>query len=395
MNRNRIKTLAMAVALTSVLVLTSPARTQAGIRERDNAPQPSTYAIDSLPGIGTSPYTLDEKKLDELVSAIRADDFGKTDSMVIIQNDSLILEKYFRGWARDRRHSCFSVTKSVTSALIGILLDRGEIPGLDENLLSFFPGYQNIKNMDARKEAITLEHVLTMTAGFSWNEVSTPYFFGIFPNLKNDMTRMLFSRDYIKYVLDKSMAADPGTVWTYNSGSLDLLSGIITDATGQTAEDFAAENLFHPMGITDWKWNKGSQGISETGAGLSLHPVDMAMFGYLFLKKGRLQGKQIVPEEWVAVSTAQHVAELKINDQAVNLHYGYLWWIMPVNATIGGSLQLDEIYCALGYGGQCIFVIPPLDMVVVSTASNFDSAARMFSGFKFLTDYILPAVKER
>ncbi|MCX5898622.1 MAG: serine hydrolase [Proteobacteria bacterium] len=395
MNRNRIKTLAMAVALTAVLVLTSPARTQAGIRERDNAPQPSTYAIDSLPDIGTSPYTLDEKKLDELVSAIRADDFGKTDSLVIIQNDSLILEKYFRGWARDRRHSCFSVTKSVTSALIGILLDRGEIPGLDEKLLSFFPGYQNIKNMDARKEAITLEHVLTMTAGFSWNEVSTPYFFGIFPNLKNEMTRMLFSRDYIKYVLDKSMAADPGTVWTYNSGSLDLLSGIITDATGQTAEDFAAENLFHPIGITDWKWNKGSQGISETGAGLSLHPVDMAMFGYLFLKKGRLQGKQIVPEEWVAVSTAQHVAELKINDQAVNLHYGYLWWIMPVNATIGGSLQLDEIYCALGYGGQCIFVIPPLDMVVVSTASNFDSAARLFSGFKFLTDYILPAVKER
>lgn len=395
MNRNRIKTLAMAVALTAVLVLTSPARTQAGIRERDNAPQPSTYAIDSLTGAGTSPYTLDEKKLDELVSAIQAGDFGKTDSLVIIQNDGLVLEKYFRGWTRDRRHSCFSVTKSVTSALIGILLDRGEIPGLNEKLLSFFPGYQNIKNMDARKEAITLEDVLTMTAGFSWNEVSTPYFFGIFPNLKNDMTRMLFNRDYIKYVLDKSMAADPGTVWTYNSGSLDLLSGIITDATGQTAEDFAAENLFHPMGITDWKWNKGSQGISETGAGLSLHPVDMAMFGYLFLKKGRLQGKQIVPEEWVAVSTAQHVAELKINDQAVNLHYGYLWWIMPVNATIGGSLQLDEIYCALGYGGQCIFVIPPLDMVVVSAASNFDSASRMFSGFKFLTDYILPAVKER
>ena len=395
MNRNGIKTLVIATALTAVLVFTGAARPQAGTPARDNAQQQSPYAIDSLPGAGTSPYTLDEIKLDELVSAIQAGDFGKTDSLVIIQNDSLVLEKYFRDWTRDRRHSCFSVTKSVTSALIGILLTQGKIPSLDAKLLSFFPEYQNIKNMDAHKEAISLEDVLTMRAGFSWNETTTPYTFGIFPNLFNDMTRMLFSRDYIRYVLDKPMAAEPGTEWTYNSGSLDLLSGIITDATGQTAEDFAAENLFHPMGITDWKWNKGSQGISETGAGLSLHPVDMAMFGYLFLKKGRLQGKQIVPEEWVAVSTVQHVAELKINDQAVNLHYGYLWWIMPVNATIGGSLQLDEIYCALGYGGQCIFVIPPLDMVVVSTASNFDSAARMFAGFKFITDYILPAVRQR
>ena len=149
------------------------------------------------------------------------------------------------------------------------------------------------------------------------------------------------------------------------------------------------------MGITDWKWNKGSQGISETGAGLSLHPADMAMFGYLFLKKGRLQGKQIVPEEWVEASTAEHVTDLKMNGQSLNLRYGYLWWILPVDATVGGSLQLNEIYCALGYGGQCIFIIPQLDLVVVSTASNFGTAARMFSGFKYLTDYILPAVRQR
>lgn len=266
---------------------------------------------------------------------------------------------------------------------------------LDAQLLSFFPEYQCIRNMDALKEAITLEDVLTMTAGFSWNELSTPYTFGIIPNAFNDMTRMFFSRDYIKYVLDKPMATEPGTVWTYNSGSLDLLSGIITNATGQTAEDFAAEQLFQPLGIFDWEWNEAPQGISETGAGLSLHPVDMAMFGYLFLKKGQLQGKQIVPEDWVEASTAEYVSEITMNGQTLNLRYGYLWWILPVDATVGDSLQLNEIYCALGYGGQCIFIVPELDMVVVSTASNFGIAAGMFSGFKFLSDYILPAAKER
>jgi CubicO group peptidase (beta-lactamase class C family) len=391
MNRDAIQKLVLAVFLAAVLTMTGAARTQALQNEQ---PQ-NVYAIDSLPGTGTSAYTLDEKKLDELVRAIQAGDFGKTDSLVIIQNDGMVLEEYFRGWTRDRLHRCFSVTKSVTSALMGILLEQGKIPSLDAQLLSFFPEYQNIKNIDARKEAITLEDVLTMTAGFSWNETATPYTFGIFPNLLNDMTRMLFSRDYIQYVLDKPMSADPGTEWTYNSGSLDLLSGIITNATGQTAEDFAAEHLFQPLGIFDWKWNEGSQGISETGAGLSLHPVDMAMFGYLFLKKGRLQGKQIVPEEWVEASTAEHVTDLKMNGQSLNLRYGYLWWILPVDATVGGTLQLNEIYCALGYGGQCIFIIPQLDMLVVSTASNFGTAARMFSGFKLLSDYILPAVKQR
>jgi CubicO group peptidase (beta-lactamase class C family) len=391
MSRSAIKTLAIATALAAVLVLAGAARTQALQNEQ---PQ-NVYAIDSLPGSGTSPYTLDEIKLDELVSAIQAGDFGKTDSLVIIQNDGLVLEEYFRGWDRDRLHRCFSVTKSVTSALIGMLLEQRKIPSLDAQLLSFFPEYQDIKNSDARKEAITLEDVLTMTAGFSWNETTTPYTFLIIPNLLNDMTRMFFNRDYIRYVLDKPMAAEPGTVWTYNSGSLDLLSGIITNATGQTAEDFAAEHLFQPLGIFDWKWNEAPQGISETGAGLSLHPVDMAMFGYLFLRKGSFQGKQIVPEEWVEVSTASHVTQITMNGQALNMHYGYLWWILPVDATVGGSLQLNQIYCALGYGGQCIFVIPQLDMVVVSTASNFGTAARMFSGFKLLSDYILPAVKER
>jgi CubicO group peptidase (beta-lactamase class C family) len=130
--------------------------------------------------------------------------------------------------------------------------------------------------------------------------------------------------------------------------------------------------------------------------GLFLHPVDMAMFGYLYLKNGQLKSSQIVSEEWVRTSLSKHTSVDNIHE-SINgkWGYGYLWWILPVDATVGTSLRLNEFYCALGYGGQCIFIIPPLDMVVVSTAENFDNIASMFSGFNFLLDYILPAVKEK
>lgn len=397
MNRNKIKSTVSSssiVALLGLLLCAGVFVPTAALALPDEHHQ-DTYAIDALPGSGTSPYTLDQEKLAGLVSAIDKGNYGNTHSLIIIQNDNLVLEKYFQGWTRDMRHPCFSVTKSVTSALIGIALAQGKIKGLDAKLLSFFSEYSHIRNVDEKKQSITLENVLTMTTGLEWNELSTPYTFGIFPNFNNDMIRMLFSRDYIKYVIDQPMASDPGTEWLYNSGSLDLLSGIITNTTGQSAEDFAADNLFHPMGITDWAWVKGPNDISETGAGLSLHPVDMAMFGYLYLKKGLLKGEQIIPAAWVETSTAKRITDIMIFGQKVYLYYGYLWWIAPVNATVGKSLRLNEIYCALGYGGQCIFIIPPLDMVVVSTAVNLDDLASMFSGFKFLSDYILPAVKEK
>jgi len=339
------------------------------------------YAIDTLPGCDDCPTELDEEILTVLVNKIENGDFGNIHSLIIIHNDSLALEEYFMEWNRHMLHNCFSVTKSFTSALIGIAIEKGYISGIKEKLLSFFPEYDDIENLDEKKESITLENVLTMTAGFTWNEFGIPYTDSEGnPNPANDAIKMAESVDWIKYMLDLSISDDPGTKWNYNSGCTVLLSGIIKKETGQLAEEFAKENLFDKIGVTNWEWHTGPNEITNTGWGLALHPVDMAMFGYLFLKNGILNGEEIVPENWVEESTSRQIPL-----------YGYQWWVLPDNMTEDHP-EANGIFYAQGYGGQNIVIIPNINMVIVSTAENFMGQGGTV--FNMLSDYILPALKK-
>jgi len=216
------------------------------------------FAIDSLSGSGDSKYLFDENKLSGLVKKIAAGKFGNINSLIIIQNDKLILENYFRGWSRNKLHECYSVTKSVTSALIGIAIRKGLIENVDLKLIDIFTEYDELENMNEKKASITLENVLTMTVGYRWNELSVPYKNddGSW-NIENDIVKMhIAANDFIKYVLDLPLLNNPGEKFTYNSGCSILLSGIIEKKTGQSAEKFAAENLFQPLGIKKWRWSK-------------------------------------------------------------------------------------------------------------------------------------------
>jgi len=358
-------------------------------------PQPE-YVIDGLAGSNNASKNLDKGKISELINLINAGDYGKIHSLVIIHNDQLVLEKYFLGWNRHMLHPCYSVTKSITSALIGIALEQNTLNGLDEKVLTFFPEYEDIANVDENKKAITITDLLTMTAGYRWNEVSRPtlnifatYFKGedVY-NSKNDGGKLAQSNDWIQYMLDYPMKTAPGNEFVYNSGCSMLLSGILKKATGQTAEAFTAKYLFDAMGIRDWQWESGPGGLTNTGWGLRLHPVDMAMFGYLYLKKGRLNGKEIVPEKWVRESTAKKVLAIKMPRQKGLEDYGYHWWRFA-DASVSANLKKNDIFFAKGGGGQFIFVIPHLEMVVVVTAENWRNMTREYG---ILFDYILPAV---
>lgn len=357
------------------------------------------YAVDNLPGLVNPPYELDEEILKDLVKLIERCVFGKIHSLLIIHNDSLVLEEYFRGWSRHMRHYCFSTTKSVTSALIGIAIDQGKIDGVNGKLLGFFPEYDDIMNIDERKESITLENLLTMSSGFAWDEISTPYL-DIFGKLnpQNDANKMIQSSDWIKYMLDLPMSDDPGVKFVYSTGGTMLLSGIIKNKTGQSAEEFAEENLFAVLGITSWEWETGPNGISDTGGGrggLYLHPVNMALFGYLYLKEGWLNGERVISESWVEESTAKHTVVKNPYSGTDWSDYGYQWW-RCTDDSVEGYLKTNDMFYAFGYGGQFIFVIPHLNMVVVITAENFARfrAYGFFPATKMLFDYILPAVKE-
>jgi len=374
------------IVIVCVLIFSISACTQ-GVQPKDLNSR-KTDAIDLLPGFENPAFTLDNEKLSQLVKSIENGKFGNIHSLVIIHNDRLVLEEYFQGWTRNKLHKIHSASKSVASALIGIAIDKGNIKSPQENLLNFFPEYKSIAHLDERKKAITLEDVLTMSAGFKWNEVDTPYFDKKGnSNPDNDAVKALQSSDCIKHTLDLPTINTPGSVFAYNSGGSLLLSGIIQNTTGESAEEFARKNLFEPLGIKEWEWRTISNNISDTCAGLKLRPVDMALFGYLYLNNGKIFEQQIISKEWVKKSTAYYI------DGFPN-GYGYHWWRRTTLSLDEDSyaVQDNNIYFAFGAFGQSIFILPDYNMVVVMTGKN---AVLPHEPFDILEKYIVPALRKK
>jgi CubicO group peptidase (beta-lactamase class C family) len=228
--------------------------------------------------------------------------------------------------------------------LIGIALDKGLIEGLDVKASALFPEYPDAFE-DAGKQAITLRHLLTMTAGMQWDEWTYPY-----TDDRNDHVGLARSPDPVRYGLMLPMVAEPGKSFAYNSGISIALGQVVRNVSGVTVEEFAAEHLFGPLGIEHWFWYAYPNGAYQTGGGLHLCPRDMTAFGQMFLDGGR----GIVSSGWVEESTRK---------QAPDADYGYQWWPAAVDAD-------PWHYSALGRGGQSITVIPSLRSVVVFTAWN-------------------------
>ncbi len=320
---------------------------------------------------------LDSTIINNLITKITAGDYGLIHSLLIYKDDTLVVEEYFRGYNRESLHVCYSVTKSVTSALIGIAIDKDHISGTNLKILNFFPEYSNLQNPSEWKNNITLNHVLSMSAGFQWDELTTPY-----SDPDNDVRKLINSSDWIKYVLDLPVIYQPGTIFTYNSGCSTLLGGVIDKSTGIKADQFCKTNIFDPLEILNWRWEVGPNGVIDTFGGLRLRSIDMLKFGRLFLQKGRWNGVPLISESWVNTSTA---AKININSYS---EYAYQWWRYRDASSTAQVLRINDVYYALGWGGQLIWVVPHLDMVVVSTGGNYNSGNEPLDFFR---DYILPA----
>ncbi|TLM99908.1 serine hydrolase, partial [bacterium] len=299
------------------------------------------------------------------------------DSVLIIRHGHLIYERYFNpNYGVNSIHILHSVSKSFTSAIIGVAIDKGLI-SLDDKVVSFFPD-RAIENLDSRKRAMTVEHLLTMTAGFQWDEWSWSY-----DDPRNDLNQMRSAPDPYKFLLDKPMAAQPGEQWAYNTGCTDLLTEILRRATGSNILDYGREYLFDPLDIDDVTWYKDDRGNYLGGSGLALTPRDMAKFGYLFLNNGTWNGEEVLNSNWVARSTSPHIRGTGIE---LGLYkgqgYGYLWWSLP---EIG-------VYYAGGRHEQSIYVVQDLDLIVVMTGSVPDNLSGIFPVDSYLLlRYILPA----
>ena len=270
-------------------------------------------------------------------------------SMLVVRHGFIVAEEYFTPLMCDinSTHILFSVTKSITSCLIGIAIDKGFIDNTSQLLLDFFPN-RTIDNLDTWKEAITLEDVLRMRSGFEWDEDDYDTY--------NDFFKMENSPDWVQYVLDRPMANEPGSTFYYNSGNSHLLASIINATTGMTPLAFADQYLFSPLGITERYWTTDPQGVHVGGTNLALRARDMAKFGLLFLNNGTWDDQQIVSSDWVDRSS--HGPPTPYSQ----ISYGYQWWIDDD----------DDWYSARGYNGQYIYVIPEHDIVVVFSSDNED-----------------------
>lgn len=346
---------------------------QSGLIAAENAEVPLTEATPES-------QNLDSTRLEQAVAEIVDGKYGDMNALLVLRNNYLVLEHYTspQYYGRDYRHPAKSITKSVTSALVGIAQGHGKMPGLDSNLLELFPQYPDIANLDTRKQQIKLEHVLSMTAGFEWDEFAVG---------DNNEFKMMRSADWIKYALDRPMSHSPGEKLVYNGGCSMMLSDILKNATGSEVADYARKYLFDPIGIENWNWSITQKNVTNTATGLAMSRRDMARFGVLYLNGGRWQGKQIVPEEWVAESTSvQALGKGDLSSYA----YGYQWWRLQDRHPTVGMLALNDAYFAHGLGDQIIFIVPHLKMVVVSTAANFGLDEPPF--LKLLRDHIFPAV---
>ena len=326
---------------------------------------------------------MDAAPLRALVRDIESGNYGYVDQVLVVRNGYAVLNETWRHdytrisqgrdltrhhynyyhpdfhpfWEGSGLHSLQSVTKSVNSALIGIALAKGRLPGLEVKVLPYFSDYK-IQRMDDRKRRMTLLNLVTMRAGLYWNVVDYPL-----PDPRNTTIQLESSENWIQFCLDQPMDSEPGEVFVYSSGAAQLLSGLIKQATGLHVPEYAEAHLFNPIGIHRYHWKRDPESFADTEGGLYLTAEDLARFGYLFLRGGIWDGKRILAEGWVAESTARKTEDVAPGDPEQNRGYGYQWW------------RLEEpgdtpVIAGLGYGGQYLVIIPERDLVAVMTGWN-------------------------
>jgi CubicO group peptidase (beta-lactamase class C family) len=301
------------------------------------------------------------------------------DALLIIRHGSLVLEEYFNTERADRLHTLQSVSKSFTSALVGIAIARGEFKGVQEKVLDFFPDTEGIANLDDRKASMRLEDILTMRTGTDYHEsgAGSPH---------EQLNRLLKGWD--KFYLDRPMIQPPGTGFRYDSGGVILISSLLKRRTGMHALDYARRYLFKPLGIEKLFWAQNFEGQTHCGGGLALTARDTAKLGQLYLQNGRWGNEQIVPESWVRESLKMHV-DLAGPGQPRG-GYGYLWWIGAPDPRGKG---LQDVPYARGRLGQYIFAVPEHDMVVVVLGSA-RQPADMGAPIPMFYDRILTTVRD-
>jgi CubicO group peptidase (beta-lactamase class C family) len=305
-----------------------------------------------------------------------AGELPRLHSLLASWRGEVVLERYFNGARAARAANVKSVSKSIISALVGVAINRGMVPGPDTPIRTYFP--EITKDKDARKQRITIEDLLTMRSGL---ETTSNRNYGAWVQ----------SRNWVQHALAKPLFAEPGTEMEYSTGNTHLLSAILTKATGTSTWQFAQDSLARPLGFALPRWPQDPQGIYFGGNDMLLTPRQMLSFGELYLRHGRISAKgsdpvtnsrQVVPQKWIEQSfVPRGVSPISGNQ------YGYGWWMR--------ELAGHHAYFAWGFGGQYIIVVPDLDLVVVTTSASTvaeDRRSHRRTLFELIEDLVIAPV---
>jgi CubicO group peptidase (beta-lactamase class C family) len=320
--------------------------------------------------------------LDAMTQAIRAGQFKDITSVLVEKGGEIKYETYFDAGGAEALRNTRSASKTVTSMLVGIAIEKGLLAGVDAPVFAFFPDKHPVQYSDPRKEKITVEDFLTMSSLLECddeNDVS-----------RGNEERMYLIEDWIQFTLDLPIKGFPawvtkpkdspyGRSFSYCTAGVSTLGGVLERATKMPVPDFAARYLFGPLGITKTEWQFAPLGTAQTGGGLGLRSRDLLKLGRLYLNGGVWDGKRVVNADWVKTSVKPHV---RVDEET---EYGYLWWLrsMPVGTGHFRAWMMQ------GNGGNKVAVFPDLDMVVVITSTNFSVRGAHQLSDKLLTDYVL------
>lgn len=306
-----------------------------------------------------------------LITKILTKEVPNIHSLLILKDNKLVLEEYFYSYTAYKPHRIHSVTKSITSALTGIAIDKNLITDINKPVWEYFTDWDKAKWV-SQKYDIGLKHLLSMSAGLEWK--------GLTPNESNDDIDMYKTGDYFGFLLNKNQKFTPGTNFTYNNGLSIMLGHIIEKVSALSIDSFSRKFLFNDLAISNYSWDIDDNGITRMDGGLKMRPVDMLKFGQLYLNEGTWNGKQLISKNWIVNSTSE---KLGLSDRG----YAYHWWTKDYS--VNGTLF--RTYYALGHGEQAIIIIPEVKLVFVMTAGNYMQVEKR--PFEIMAQYILPSLK--
>lgn len=320
-------------------------------------------------------------RLDEL---LQAGQLGGLHAVVAVRGGQTLLEYYGTGedfaWSDSRGivefgpetlHDIRSVTKSVTALLYGIALGDGLVPPPEEPLVPRFPQYPDLA-ADPQRARLTVAHALTMSLGLEWSE-DLPY-----NSPANAEIAMELAPDRYRYILERPILEPPGTRWTYCGGATALLGQLILDGTGLSLPQYGQAMLFTPLGIDQFEWMAGADGVASPASGLRLAPRNLARLGELVLANGAWDSQPLVPAGWIHTMLQPRL------QTTWGGQYGYQWYVE--------STKDPQLVAGMGNGGQRLYVLPDLDLTVAVTAGNYDDPDQWRTPLAVLEQVILPAV---